>query len=163
MCFGPFGAGMRTLDKPDSFIAIPLEQDGSRPSLLFSGTSPCILKRSGWVPTVSVLWIWLTMCFGSFHLGCTWLDVTAGIIAIPHEQDGSRPSLLFAGTSACIQKRSRLVPTVSVISFGLLVCFGPFHFIHAWLGEMGIFVHKTAWTRWIPSIHPCLRVLRHVY
>jgi hypothetical protein len=69
----PFGTWMmRTLDKTDSFIAIPLEQDGSRPSLLFSGTVACIQKRSGLVPTASVLWFvgLPMMCFGLFD-ACT--------------------------------------------------------------------------------------------
>ena len=55
MCFGPGDTWMRTLDETDSYIAIPLEQDGLRPSLLFAGTLACVQKRSQLVPTVSVI------------------------------------------------------------------------------------------------------------
>ena len=47
----------------------------------------------------------------------TQLDPIVGFNAIPHELDGSQASSLLASTLACIQKRSRLVPMVSVISF----------------------------------------------
>jgi hypothetical protein len=40
--FAPFATWTRTLDETDSFIAIPLEQDGSQPSFLFAGTLACI-------------------------------------------------------------------------------------------------------------------------
>jgi hypothetical protein len=67
------------------------------------------------------LFVWSQKCvlvhFG--HMLDTWLDAMDSFIAFPLEQDESRPSLLFAGTSACIQKRSGLVPTVSVFSLGL--------------------------------------------
>ena len=41
------------------------------------------------------------------------------------KMDSKHPSL-FAGTLACILKRSGLVPTALVLSFGLLICVGPF-------------------------------------
>jgi hypothetical protein len=80
----------------------------------------------------------------------------------PHEQDESWPSLLFAGTSACcIQKRSGLVPTVSVISFGLLICFGPAALcrLHAKQQALLRFLMNKM-DRDLPS---CLRALWHVY
>ena len=101
MCFGPGDTWMRTLDETDSYFAIPLEQDGLQPSLLFAGTLACIQKRSGLVPTVSVLWFGLPMCFGSFHaLTHAGLDAADGFIAIHHEGEGAPPSFLFASTSA---------------------------------------------------------------
>ena len=50
----------------------------------------------------------------------TWLDEMDGsTIAVPHGQDGLEAQSLFAGTSACILKRSGLVPTALVFSFGV--------------------------------------------
>ena len=107
------------------------------PSLL-AGTSACIQKRSGLVPTASVISFGLLICFGPFcRRRHGWMKRTA-LYVRPHGQDGSRPSFLFAGTLACIQKRSGLVPTVSVISFGLLICFGPFCCVDA----------QHSWTKW---------------
>ena len=66
--------------------------------------------------------------------------------------DSEHPSL-FAGTSACIQKRSGLVPTALVFSFGFetvfwSVCFGC---MRTWLDEMGSSIAITQWARWIGS------------
>jgi hypothetical protein len=91
----------------------------------------------------------------------------AGYIAVPHQRDGSRPSLLFAGTSACIKKRSQLVPTaVLVLSFGLAMSFCPFalRIAHcgAWQDETPDILqfHINEMDRDIPS---CLWVLWRVY
>ena len=64
--------------------------------------------------------VWATHVFQSSlsHGGCAQLDQT-DFVDILHEQDGLRAPSLLAGTSACILKRSGLVPTVSVISFGV--------------------------------------------
>ena len=85
-------------------------------------------------------------------VGASWLDKTDSFVANSSWTEVwlDEASSLLADTSACIQKRSGLVPTVSVISFGLLICFGPFCRIHLLLDEMDSFVCKTAsWTRWI--------------
>jgi hypothetical protein len=106
---------------------------------LFASTSACIEKRSRLVPTASVLSLLAIDVFWSIwhvedaHHGTGSKEQQA--LLLPHEQDGSRPSFLLASTSACIQKRSGLVPTVSVLSFGLLMCFGPICCIHTRLDD----------------------------
>ena len=59
-------------------------------------------------------------------LHSTRLDEMASSNLLSHEQDGSRPSLVYTCTSPCIQERSGLVSAASVISFGLLICLDPF-------------------------------------
>ena len=128
MCFDPFCARLvQWLDKTDSFIAIPHEQrlDWKLP--------PCLrvlrhAYRRGldwfqqhWSFRLGYSCVSPVCCMEDAH---SWTKRTLlGFVGILHEQDGSRPSLLFAGTSACIQKRSGLVPTVSVISFGFETVF----------------------------------------
>ena len=51
------------------------------------------------------------------------LDETDGSIAIPHQQDVLPASFLFAGTSACLQKRPGLVWAASVLLFRLAMSF----------------------------------------
>ena len=129
-----------------------------------AATAVCIQERSGLVPTVSVLWFGLPMCFGPFCAGCGGAGQTDGFIAIPHERDGLSAPSLFASTSACVPKRSGLVPTVSVISFGLLICFGLYCaccWLHGWTkltALLQFLLNKI--DRDLPS---CLQVLRHVY
>ena len=101
---------------------IPHECDGLGAPTLLAVTSACIQKRPGLVPTALVISFELLICFGPFITWRRTLDETPDVL-VPHQRDGSRPSFLFAGTSACIQKRSGLVLTVSVTSFGLLILF----------------------------------------
>ena len=86
--------------------------------------------------------VWVTHLFSSISCLKVWLDETASFIApVPHECDGLGASFLFAGTLACIQKRSGIVPTASVISFGLLICFGPFcRRRHGWMKRTALYV-----------------------
>ena len=51
------------------------------------------------------------------------LDETDSSIAIPHQQDVLPASFLFAGTSACLQKRPGLVWAASVLLFRLAMSF----------------------------------------
>ena len=98
-------------------------------------------------------------------MGGTWLDEMDGsTIAVPHGQDGLEAQSLFAGTSACILKRSGLVPTALVFSFGvgnvfwsdLVAC------AHGWMKWMALLLQvlmgKMDW-----KLSPCLQVLQHVY
>ena len=143
------------------------KMDSEHPSL-FAGTSACILKRSVLVPTALVFSFGVRNVFWSVCFGCmrTWLDEMDGsTIAGPHGQDGLEAQSLFAGTSACILKRSGLVPTALVFSFGvrngfwsILVAWGA----HGWMKWTALLLQflmgKMDW-----KLSPCLRVLRHVY
>ena len=72
----------------------------------------------------------------------TWLDEMDGsTIAGPHGQDGLEAQSLFAGTSACILKRSGLVPTASVFSFGVRNVFDT----EGHHCRLQAIVHKTTW------------------
>ena len=84
--------------------------------------------------------VWATHVFQSslLHGGCAQLDQTDFVDILHEQEDGLRAPSLLAGTSACILKRSGLVPTVSVISFGLLIHFDPFCCVDA----------QHSWTKW---------------
>ena len=109
-----------TLDETDGSIAIPHEPDGLKAQSLFAGTSACKLKRSWLVPAVLVVPLGLVHCICSILRMHALLVKTEGFIAIPHEHDWLRPSSLFAGTSACIQKRSWCLWTGGNRQLGLI-------------------------------------------
>ena len=118
-----------------------------------------------WIGSNSVgPFVWVSSCVLVHFVACdARLDETDSFIAIPHEQDGLGAPSLFAGTSACIQKRSGLVPTVSVLSFGLLNVFWSILHMdaHGW-------TKRTALLQFLMNemdcdLPSCLRVLRHVY
>ena len=105
----------------------------------------------------------LHMCFGLFG---TWRRTTwtnsPTFIAIPHERDGLRPSLLHAGTSACTLKRSGLVTTALVLSFGLPMSFGAFCRMNAQWRDGRLYCNSSM-DKMDCELCPCLRVRRHVY
>ena len=69
----------------------------------------------------------------------TWLDEMDGsTIAGPHGQDGLEAQSLFAGTLACILKRSGLVPRASGFLFGVRNVFWSIlvAWAHGWMDWM---------------------------
>jgi hypothetical protein len=69
----------------------------------------------------------------------SWTKLTALLQVLMNEMGLEAPSW-FAGTSACIERRSGLVLTRSVLSFGLRPCFGPFCHMDARLGGTAGFI-----------------------
>jgi hypothetical protein len=113
-------------------------------SFLFAGTSACILKRSGLVPTALVFSFGVGNVFWSILVAWVhgWMKMDGSTIAGPHDgQDGLEAQSLFAGTSACILKRSGLVPTALVFSFAVRNVFDTDgHHCH-----LQAVLHKTTW------------------
>ena len=97
----------------------------------------------------------------------TWLDEMDGSTSIagPHGQDGLEAQSLFAGTSACILKRSGLVPTALVFSFGFETVFWSVLVAcaHGWMKWMALLVLQVLMGKMDWKLSPCLRVLQHVY
>jgi hypothetical protein len=56
---------------------------------------------------------------------------------------------LFASTSACIQRRSRLVTTASVLSFGVNNVPWSILRMHALVVETDVYIVIPQWARWI--------------
>jgi hypothetical protein len=87
------------------------------------------------------LFIWSQKCV-LVNFGCmgTWLDEMDGSTIVPHGQDGLEAQSLFAGTLACILKRSGLVPTALVFSFGVRNVFWSIlvAWAHGWMKWMAL-------------------------
>ena len=117
------------------------------------------------VPTVLVISFGLLMCFDPFCARLVqWLDKTDSFIAIPHEQrlDWKLPPCLRVLRHVY---RRGLDWFQQCQSFRLGYSSVLVHFVaytHGWI-KWTTLCKTAAWTRWIPSIHPCLRVLWHVY
>ena len=93
------------------------------------------LQRSLQLPTGSVYtalkgrhgsnsvghFVWATHVFliHFAHGWCLTIQTNTPAVLSPKGRDHFGAPILLAGTSACIQKRSRLVPTASVLSFGV--------------------------------------------